>query len=192
MPKKVSVFIDNKFPVMSANAYKLRFYNGEDLYGFDLCIKLTSELKAAGYAPALIFSLPDVGEEGYFAEKMQEISDLKLNDNILVLKGPHSFIPILSSSDIFIRPTNTDGDSISIRESLALNKPTVSSDIVQRPKGVVIFRNRDSADLLAKIVELCEGLSKEERGFQQDNTSTKSDYANDDAVKEIIDIIVAA
>ena len=48
---------------------------------------------------------------------------------------------------MFIRPTNTDGDAVSIREALDFNIPCIASDVVVRPKEVKLFKNRDIMDL---------------------------------------------
>ena len=158
--EEASFFIAGKFPIISANASKLQFYNNEDLYGFDLCIQLVYKLKKYGYNPAFLFSLPEIGENNYYNEKIKEISALNIQDNIMIRTGSHSFIPILSISDIFIRPTNTDGDSISIREAISMNKPTITSDVVPRPEGVILFDNRNIHDLFLKTIALCKGISK--------------------------------
>ena len=48
-----------------------------------------------------------------------------------VKEGP--FIPVLRLTDVLLKPTNTDGDAISVREALYLGVPVVASDVVERP-----------------------------------------------------------
>lgn len=59
----------------------------------------------------------------------------------------------LARASIFVRPTLTDGDSIAVREALALGKRVVASDAVARPSGCVIFRTRDVSDLREKLTQ---------------------------------------
>jgi hypothetical protein len=51
----------------------------------------------------------------------------------------------MEQADLVVRPTNTDGDSLSIREAIFLNKPIISSDVVKRPDGTILFANRNQA-----------------------------------------------
>ena len=48
--------------------------------------------------------------------------------------------------DFFVRNTSTDGDALSVKEALFLGVPTICTDVVDRPKGVMLFKycDRDS------------------------------------------------
>jgi glycogen(starch) synthase len=61
-------------------------------------------------------------------------------------------LAILEQADLFVRPTLADGDSISVREALALGVPTVASDAATRPSKVTTFRSGDREDLVRAIV----------------------------------------
>lgn len=52
-------------------------------------------------------------------------------------------LALISRSQLFVRPTLVDGDSISVRESLALGVPVVASDAGDRPDGVMVFPRGD-------------------------------------------------
>jgi glycosyltransferase involved in cell wall biosynthesis len=54
-------------------------------------------------------------------------------------------------SDIFLRPTRSDGDANSIREALYLGVPVIASDCVERPDQVLTFRTGD----IPSYVEIC-------------------------------------
>ena len=69
-----------------------------------------------------------------------------------VIISNEEFSYFLASANMFIRATNTDGDSVSIRESLYLEKVTIASDVVARPYGVHIFKNRN-INSLSEIVK---------------------------------------
>jgi len=71
---------------------------------------------------------------------------LLLNENL-------SFVRLIEKSDIVLRPTNTDGDALTIREALYLNKTIIASDVVNRPSGTILFKSRDTNDLKMKIIE---------------------------------------
>lgn len=63
----------------------------------------------------------------------------------------------IAQSDLFVRPTLTDGDALSVREALALGVRTVASDVVARPFGVHTFRTGDPFALSATIQQALEG-----------------------------------
>jgi glycosyltransferase involved in cell wall biosynthesis len=68
-------------------------------------------------------------------------------------------LAIMARSQVFLRPALEDGDSISVREALALGIPVVASSVGTRPTGTILFRNGDIADLLEKI-ESALGLKR--------------------------------
>ncbi|MEW6729971.1 MAG: glycosyltransferase [Acidobacteriota bacterium] len=59
-------------------------------------------------------------------------------------------LSVIKSSQLFVRPTLADGDSISVREALQLSVPIVASDVGYRPCGITLFRAGDVSDLIAK------------------------------------------
>jgi glycosyltransferase involved in cell wall biosynthesis len=65
---------------------------------------------------------------------------------------PHQqCLTLISRADVFVRPTFADGDSISVREALALGVPVIASDCVSRPADAVLFKSGNEDDLIAKI-----------------------------------------
>jgi glycosyltransferase involved in cell wall biosynthesis len=152
--KKIMDFIDQHRPIVSANAFKIVFFKGEDLYGIDLCIDLCYRLKENWKNVGFIFFLPEIGEKEYFQSLEQKIIQLNLQNNFLFITEPCPFYPALMKSDVFIRPTNTDGDAVSIREALFFKIPTIASDCIERPEGTIIFANRNIDDLTIKTEDL--------------------------------------
>jgi len=68
---------------------------------------------------------------------------------------PHeSCLAMIERSDMFVRPTFSDGDAISVREALSLGTPVVASDVVRRPEGTLCFKTGDAGDLVLKIDSL--------------------------------------
>jgi glycogen(starch) synthase len=65
----------------------------------------------------------------------------------------------MSISQVFIRPTFEDGDSISVREALSLGVPVVASRVGMRPDGAILFHPGDVEDLISKI-ELALAVEK--------------------------------
>jgi glycogen(starch) synthase len=60
-------------------------------------------------------------------------------------------LEVIRSSDVFIRPTSADGDSVSVREALALCVPVVATDAALRPPGTIVCRAGNAEDLARKV-----------------------------------------
>ena len=58
---------------------------------------------------------------------------------------------LMARSDVFVRTPHVEGDSMSVREALAVGVPVVASAAGFRPDGVILYRPADSADLAAKL-----------------------------------------
>lgn len=142
--------------IITANG-NVRFYNNDDLYGIDLLIELIKKLREKKYEVSLVFALLGYEEQSdkeriYFENLLKKIKECSLEQFIYFYKVKDTeYYPILEKCDIFIRPTNTDGDAISLREGLYFKKICIASDVVIRPNEVILFRNRDIEDLLLQV-----------------------------------------
>ena len=159
VPKEVWQFMGSHTPVISANAFKIAFYNNQDLYGLDMCIDLCVNLKQYYPRIGLVFALPDIGDLKYFNKMKRGIEEKGIEENFLFQTKPCQFYPILMKSCVFVRPTNTDGDAISIREALYFGVPSITSDIVPRPKDVILFKNRDVDDFILKVTDVLDNYA---------------------------------
>ncbi len=91
------------------------------------------------------------GEEREEAES--RIREAHLEENILLVGDvDHEVcLSLMSRSDVFLRPTLEDGDSISVREALALGVPVVASRVGTRPEGAILFEPGNVDDMLGKL-----------------------------------------
>ncbi|MDR2149058.1 MAG: glycosyltransferase [Tannerella sp.] len=130
LKKKLASFIKNKKVVACTNAHSYVLNkDGNDVYGIDFLLKIFSSVPDK----CLIVSDP--------SGKLREhyTSYLKFG-NILFISENHPFINILKISNVFVRATTSDGDSLSVREALYLNIKVIASDCVDRPKGCLIYK----------------------------------------------------
>ncbi len=68
---------------------------------------------------------------------------------------PHgSTLRALSEADVFLRTTLYDGDSISVREALAIGIPSIVSDNGMRPPGLHLFPIGDREALVLKVLDV--------------------------------------
>jgi glycosyltransferase involved in cell wall biosynthesis len=82
------------------------------------------------------------------------------------------FLTLLSRCTAYLRTPMCDGVAASVLESLALGVPVIASDNGSRPAGVTTYRDKDEADLRAKL-----GLAVEH--YQQLKEQTRLDDAED-------------
>jgi glycosyltransferase involved in cell wall biosynthesis len=76
-----------------------------------------------------------------------------LEDNFHFYTKPIAYPAVINMCDLFIRPTNTDGDALSIREAISLKKPAIASDVCKRPEGTIFFKDRNIDDLYIKTTD---------------------------------------
>ena len=139
--------------IVISNAYRLDWHNNEDLYGFDLLLKVAKTVKKNKLKIFIVLIISSGEENTSLLKKYNnQINNENLSSVVVLLPYAVSFVKLILRSDLVIRATNTDGDSLSIREALHLKIPVIASDVVERPSGTILFKNRDSEDLYEKII----------------------------------------
>ena len=161
IPQEVWDFMDSHSPVISANAFRISFYNNQDLYGIDMCIDLCANLKEDYPQMGFVFCLPDIGDYEYFEKMKRRIADKCIENNFLFITEQHQLYPIIMRSDVFVRPTNVDGYGVSIAEAIYFKVPAVASDVCQRPEGTILFRSRDIDAFTLKIKDVLDNYERE-------------------------------
>ena len=145
-------FICNRKPLLVANG-KVSQFQGEDLYGLDLITSLARRLITDFPHLGIVICLSENEDHANrYIEKLADRPGVADSDKTIFYNrhtGP--FLPLLGRADLFLRPTNTDGDANSIREALYMGVPVVASDASHRPKGVFRFRSRNMNDFENKV-----------------------------------------
>ncbi len=173
-------FMAGHRPLIAANG-KIAFYRGEDLYGLDHLVELVIQLKPEFPNIGVIFSFTEFSnnDQKYLDKLVSKAKKHGVENNILFdINGNGPFLPILTEADIFVRPTNTDGDANSIREAIHLKIPTVASDVVQRPEGVYLFRTRDIGQFVEKTRSILLMEKIESTRFDRETNSIVQNYIN--------------
>ncbi|MHA1695858.1 MAG: glycosyltransferase [Candidatus Helarchaeota archaeon] len=148
-------FINTKKPLIAANAACVKFYNGIDLYGLDHCIELTARLIHDFPNLGFIFAISNDKLYPSYLKKMKyRIKSLNIEKNFYFISGQKELWPLFEKINLFIRPTHTDGDAISVREALYFNCSVACSDVTSRPQGTILFKNRDLEDMYQTIKKI--------------------------------------
>ena len=127
--------------IVSTNASYMQFSDkGDEIYGIHFLVEFFKDKDEY----MLIVSDPSGQYSEYYL-------DVKLQ-NVSIIKQTHSFASLLSYSDIMIRATATDGDSLSVREALDLGVRVIATDCVDRPVGVLLFKYNDEQSLIESLL----------------------------------------
>lgn len=159
IPIKVWKFIDEHSPIIALNGANYNLIDGIDLYGMDLTVLLAKEIIAKYPNIGFVFFRPYVNDE-FLGKIYTQIKNLNLQKNFLIIHDSVPFYPAIIKSDIFLRPTLTDGDAVSIREALHFKTPVITSDAVERPEGCVLFKKGSLEDLCEKTLFVLNNLSE--------------------------------
>lgn len=153
LDNEIEGFIKNKTHIISLYAHSARFLNEKDLYGIDLAIKALGKLTNRYPNIGLIVIIPGEIQSNRLENYMNLIKEFNLESNILFfLRGVNNPLNLWRRSNIVLRPTLTDGDSLVVREAIAEGTLVISSDVVERPAGTILFRSENVDDLADKII----------------------------------------
>jgi len=157
-------FLNDYKTIFCTNAFRFEFdKNGQELYGIIPLISIFNTIPHFG----LIISDPSGTYNEYFIK-----NKISLGPNIkLLVFNKFSFIDVIEISDCLIRSTTTDGDSLSIKEALHLNKDVICSDCVNRPSSVLKYPTNNKESLYNLILNYSPSEIKNSEtitnGFEQ-------------------------
>ncbi len=126
------------------------FYRPE--YAFDLLVNAIAKLQRR--FPFVRCLVMGSGEQRREAEDIVKQKGLERAVKLIGDVSHDVCLGLIARSDAFVRATLNDGDSISVREALALGVPTVVSNVGARPSGAILFEPGNLTDLTTKL-EAC-------------------------------------
>ena len=166
IPEEVNNFINkDSLPLILWNGSIITEGKYFDLYGLKVLINVFIKLINIGIDSKLLLLLlgdiKGIREQRFFDEINMLIDDSDLRSRIFIVRVKNTDLwPVLKKASVFVRPTLTDGDALSVREALYLNIPVVASDVAQRPLGTIVYNVRDESDLLIKIREALGNMNR--------------------------------
>ncbi len=133
--------------------------------GHDIFIKTAAAV--VSQFPAASFSIAgEVLEPDYFAELQTLVRELNLSDHFHFAGGITNLREYLSTADIFVLPSRSEGFSNAIVEAMAASLPVVATDVGGNPEAVqngvngIIVASEDVAALSAAIIRLLSDPSQ--------------------------------
>lgn len=128
-------------------------YKEKDLYGFDITCKAVNLLKRKIDVRVLI-SVNGTQSISIYQKFLKLILEMGLEKNIILITDDlKDAWPLLINTDIFIRPTLSDGSAVSIKEALWIDIPVLASDCVPRENECELFECGSENDLYEKLLE---------------------------------------
>jgi len=113
---------------------------------------------------------------------IKEIEKYKLSSHIMLHMSNNELWPILKMADLFIRPSESDGDAVSIREAVQFGVPVIASDCVKRLEVVETFTTGNNNSFLHALKKVVANLNKY-RIFTKE-------YRLEDNSEKIINVII--
>jgi glycosyltransferase involved in cell wall biosynthesis len=170
----VEVFASTHRPLICLSALLFKSWNNKDLYGLFSALEALSLIRREMPEAGMIIYLSQIGEENLFRSFKGRVAELGLERDVLIrLDADEPFWTCLPLAQLFLRPTFSDSFGISVAEALELGVPVVASDAVPRPKGVVLFRAGDPADMALAIQK---ALSLKPERFSLDSFPALLDF----------------
>jgi hypothetical protein len=177
LPDSLQSFIRAHSPVMSVYGWRLvADGEGRDLYGFTEAVDATAVLARETPDLGLVICIPQPDNEERLQALRQLVASRGLTSRVYLQLVPLPDATALwAASDIFLRPTTTDGDSVAVREALSAGTVVVASDYAPRPSGVAVYSGADRGTLTNTIREvLREGaLWNAGKGARQEDGQTR-------------------
>ena len=146
LPPALLAFATRHRPLIVSNG-AIATFKDADKYGVDLLLGALGSLQAEWPRIGGVFCITAVHDSARLAALEAQVAASGLGDRFLFVRDLPAIAPLFALADVTLRATNTDGDALSVHESLLVGTPVVASDVVVRPAGVALFANRDASDL---------------------------------------------
>lgn len=120
-------------------------------YGFDVLVEALARLVPRHPSLGCLVLGGGEGE----AAAGRHLRERGLEERVLISGDvPHTLcLALMARSELYVRPTLTDGDALSVREALSLGLPVVATDTGGRPPGIAALVAPGDAGALAAAIE---------------------------------------
>jgi len=163
LPVEVEAFVSSRGPVVCSTGAAAREYGLLD------AVAAVDRLRGSHPNLGFVLVLTRYGTDEYEERLQSEVEARGLSDTILIARNLPDFVALLERSDVFLRSTLVDGDSMSVRESLYLGVPAVASDTAFRPDGTIVFRKGDDEDMAVKLETALERGRGDSTGAREES-----------------------
>jgi len=152
-PAALHDFMKRHELLIAANAFQLSLTDGKDLYGFDQLVEAFARYVQTDSRAGLILVLAQKGDKRLYAQLIERITTDQLHDHVYLLEGNYLLWPLLKKVDLFVRPTLSDGASVSVEEALYCSANVIASDVCWRPAACTVYTSGDVSALHHRMVQ---------------------------------------
>lgn len=124
------------------------------VYGFREAIDALSGLRQLGYNCGIALLVGSCYDKEHRDSIIDYYHTLHLEDRVLLCEHGTPGAALIKMSDVLLRPTITDGDSVSVREALDLGVPVVASNCIDRPKGVSVYPTGSTTAMIERLLHI--------------------------------------
>lgn len=140
--------------IIAGNAFRVAVGAFGELYGIDLLLHAFRRPEInSRFSCLFVIASRAKSDDALYERYVAEVAELGMGDHFWLRPDPINFSGLMKLSDALVRPTRTDGDSLSIREALHYGKVAITSDAAPRPPGAAIFKSGDAEELAERIIE---------------------------------------
>lgn len=120
-------------------------------YGFDVLTEALARLAPRHPGLGCLVLGGGEGKDG----ALRTLRERGLAERVLVLGDvSHGLcLELMSRADLYVRPSRTDGDALSVREALGLGLPVVATDTGGRPPGIAALVPTGDPEALAAAID---------------------------------------
>ena len=148
----MQAYINSHEKIISFYGHSFMLNEGIDIYGFETALKMYAAVYKRNKKIGMVFCLSDTKDQAKIKALHVLANKLKIDDVIYWQIGPINNINSLwKQTDIYIRPTSTDGDSVAVREVLDEGAIVIASDVCPRPNNVITYTYDDLNDFISKV-----------------------------------------
>jgi glycosyltransferase involved in cell wall biosynthesis len=162
LPERAREFVDRTGWCLVVSAYRVKMVDPRaDVYGLDLAIQAFLRLAPQYPDLRLAIFLANRVRRGrprrYLDALMAQIQTADMSDRVTLHVGS-ALAPAFRPNVVYLRPSRTDGDAVSIRESLDAGTPVIASDVVSRPPGARVVLGHDVGSWCAAIERVLKSV----------------------------------
>lgn len=158
LTSEIEKFCSTHRYTISANAHRLVKNVFGDVYGLDQIIELMNRLVNKDMMDVgCVFCIADASDSSYLQECWAKIHEFSLDDYFLfVVESAVNGFEVWARTDVFLRPTMSDMEGVSVKEALEFGTPVVASDVCVRPCEAVLYKKNNVDDLYEKTFEVLQ------------------------------------
>lgn len=176
LPQDLKQYLETNEKNLAFYGHSLMSNNGTDVYGYKEMLHIYKHVLEKHPNVGLVFCMADVSDVVGICSIEQYAKDLGVYNKIYWQRGSLPSLQILwEMIDVYVRPSSTDGDSLTVREAIEAGVRVVATDIVKRPSECILYNYGDFVGASNKILNV----------LNEGKYHTSKDFSHYERMKDI-------